>query len=42
VNFLAHLGGLIVGLLVGYVLAAMRKPISTRTYEYHYSQSIKN
>jgi rhomboid protease GluP len=42
VNYLAHFGGLIVGLLVGYVLAATRRPKSTRTYEYRYSQSIKS
>lgn len=37
VNFLAHLGGLGVGLLIGYELAATRKPRQATTYEYSYS-----
>lgn len=35
VNNLAHIGGLVVGLLIGYALAATRK--SRITYEYSYS-----
>ncbi|NWG10675.1 rhomboid family intramembrane serine protease [Candidatus Bathyarchaeota archaeon] len=35
VNFLAHLGGLVVGLLIGYGLASMKK--SRVAYEYSYS-----
>jgi rhomboid protease GluP len=35
VNVLAHLGGLVVGLLIGYALAATRK--FKVTYEYRYS-----
>ena len=35
VNFLAHFGGLAVGLLMGYGLAATRK--TKERYEYHYS-----
>jgi rhomboid protease GluP len=37
VNNLAHLGGLVVGLLIGYALATMRK--FRITYEYSYSHS---
>lgn len=37
VNILAHLGGLVVGLLLGYSLAAMRK--SNVMYQYRYSYS---
>jgi rhomboid protease GluP len=37
VNVLAHLGGLVVGLLIGYALAATRKFKVTHTYEYRYS-----
>jgi rhomboid protease GluP len=37
VNFLAHLGGLAVGLLIGYVLGATRRRSVTPTYEYRYS-----
>jgi rhomboid protease GluP len=37
VNFLAHLGGLVVGLVIGYVLAATRK--HRVTYEHRYSFS---
>jgi rhomboid protease GluP len=35
VNILAHLGGLVIGLLLGYLLAARRKP--KVVYEYRYS-----
>jgi rhomboid protease GluP len=38
VNFLAHLGGLAVGLLIGYALAATRR--FRATYEYNYSFSV--
>jgi rhomboid protease GluP len=41
VNFLAHLGGLAVGLLIGYVLGATRRRSVTPTYEYRYSFSNK-
>jgi rhomboid protease GluP len=37
VNFLAHFGGLVVGLLIGYVLGATRRRSVTPTYEYRYS-----
>lgn len=40
VNNLAHLGGLVVGLLIGYVLAVKRK--LTLAYEYRYSFSTKS
>ena len=39
VNYLAHLGGLLVGLLAGYVLALSRKPKQAVTYQYNYSYS---
>jgi membrane associated rhomboid family serine protease len=39
VNFLAHLGGLVVGLALGYVLAATRKPGRHVTYQYNYPTS---
>jgi len=42
VNYLAHLGGLVIGLLIGYLLAATRKPKSPLTHGYTYSYSIKN
>jgi len=37
VNFLAHLGGLVAGLLIGYALAATRKFRTIYTYEYRYA-----
>jgi rhomboid protease GluP len=37
VNNLAHIGGLVTGLLVGYVLAAKRKPVKNYTINYSYS-----
>jgi rhomboid protease GluP len=39
VNYLAHLGGLAVGLLAGYVLALSRKPGKAVTYQHSYSYS---
>jgi rhomboid protease GluP len=39
VNFLAHLGGLVIGLLIGYVLGATRRRSVTPTYGYRYSFS---
>ena len=39
VNYLAHLGGLAVGLSMGYVLALSRKPRQAVTYQYGYSYS---
>jgi len=39
VNYLAHLGGLAVGLLIGYVLAATRKPRRPVTYQFRYPSS---
>jgi rhomboid protease GluP len=39
VNYLAHLGGLVVGLLVGYVLALSRKQGQAVTYQHGYSYS---
>ena len=39
VNIFAHLGGLAVGLLIGYVLGATRRRSVTHTYEYRYSFS---
>jgi len=38
VNVLAHLGGLIVGLLIGYLLASSRRPAATYQYAYGYSR----
>jgi rhomboid protease GluP len=37
VNLLAHLGGLVVGLLIGYGLAIMRKSKTTYKYSYSYA-----
>jgi membrane associated rhomboid family serine protease len=37
VNVFAHLGGLVVGLLIGYALAATRR--FRMTYKYNYSFS---
>jgi len=37
VNFLAHLGGLVVGLLIGYELAAIRKSKIKYAYRYSYA-----
>ncbi|MCX8151028.1 MAG: rhomboid family intramembrane serine protease [Candidatus Bathyarchaeota archaeon] len=37
VNNLAHLGGLVAGLLIGYVLALRQKPEATYTYNYSYT-----
>ncbi|MCW4046909.1 MAG: rhomboid family intramembrane serine protease [Candidatus Bathyarchaeota archaeon] len=37
VNIFAHFGGLAAGLLIGYVLAARRKPEVKYTYSYSYS-----
>ncbi len=37
VNFLAHLGGLVSGLLIGYLLAVKRKRKIVYSYEYRYS-----
>jgi rhomboid protease GluP len=39
VNYLAHLGGLAVGLLIGYVLAATRKPRQQVSYQFKYPSS---
>jgi rhomboid protease GluP len=36
VNYFAHLGGLAVGLLIGYLLAMTRKPRQVVTYEHNY------
>jgi rhomboid protease GluP len=41
VNIFAHLGGLVVGLLIGYVLGATRKRSVTPTYRYRYSFSAR-
>lgn len=38
VNNLAHIGGLLVGLLIGYVLAAKRKPETVYKISYSYSR----
>jgi len=42
VNYAAHLGGLAVGLFVGYVLAANRRPKPATTYEHTYQFSTKS
>ena len=39
VNYLAHLGGLAVGLFMGYILAATRKSARPVTYEFKYPSS---
>ncbi len=39
VNVFAHLGGLAAGLLIGYALAATRKPRQMVTYKYNYPSS---
>jgi rhomboid protease GluP len=39
VNVFAHLGGLLAGLLIGYVLAMTRKPRQALTYTYNYPRS---
>ncbi|MCK4668716.1 rhomboid family intramembrane serine protease [Candidatus Bathyarchaeota archaeon] len=39
VNNLAHIGGLVVGLLIGYVLAATRKSATVYRFNYSYPQS---
>jgi rhomboid protease GluP len=41
VNVFAHLGGLVVGLFMGYVLGATRRRSATPTYKYRYSFSSK-
>jgi len=38
VNIFAHLGGIIAGLLIGYVLATRRKPGTKYTHSYSYSR----
>lgn len=39
VNNFAHIGGLVTGLLVGYVLATKRKPVTKYTISYSYSNN---
>jgi len=38
VNYLAHLGGLVVGLIIGYVRATTRKPRVAYEYKYSFSR----
>jgi rhomboid protease GluP len=42
VNYLAHFGGLAVGLLMGYILAATRKRSRPVTYEFKYPSSYQS
>jgi membrane associated rhomboid family serine protease len=37
VNDLAHIGGLVAGLLIGYLLAIRRKPVAKYKISYSYS-----
>lgn len=39
INYLAHLGGLVTGLLIGYALAASRRSRPAVTYEHNYPRS---
>lgn len=39
VNYLAHFGGLVTGLLIGYALASSRRPRPAATYEHNYPRS---
>jgi rhomboid protease GluP len=39
VNNFAHIGGLVTGLLVGYLLATRRKPVTKYTINYSYSKN---
>lgn len=41
VNYFAHLGGLAVGLLIGYMLATTRRPHQVVTYEHNYKSSYR-
>jgi len=41
VNYFAHLGGLAVGLLIGYMLATARRPHQVVTYEHNYKSSYR-
>jgi len=41
VNIWAHLGGLVVGLVLGYLFAASRKPSRQVTYQYNYPSSYR-
>ena len=42
VNYLAHLGGLAVGLIIGYFLAATRKPRQQVSYHFSYPSSYEH